>query len=261
MMDTEALPLNEDLWGYRKRLQFVVSSIEDAFRERLCSDIRILDVGCGSASHLGLPLARMGYGLTGVDMHEPSITVASDNAEGLDNAHFIFGRVEDIPDEFDVVILSEVLEHVPEPARLLAASLPRLKGGGLVIITVPNGYGEFEWDSWVFRGLGLERLVENYVERKQAKENSKPVTSSTENKDNRHIQFFTMPRLRSIFAAAGLEIVREQGSTLLSGPFAGHLLGRFNRFVEWNTRVTDNLPITMASGWYFALRRRDEVQQ
>ena len=130
-----------------------------------------------------------------------------------------------------------------------------------MVVTVPNGYGEFEWDSWVFKGLGFERLVEKYIERKQAREVSKQVISSTENKENRHIQFFTMPRLRSIFAAADLEVIREKGSTLLSGPFAGHLLGRFDGFIEWNTRVTDKLPITVASGWYFALRRRDEVQR
>ena len=115
MIDAEALPINEDLWGYRKRLQFTVSSIEAAFRERARSDLRILDVGCGSALHLGLPLAQMGYKVTGVDMHEPSIKVASDNAASLDNVNFVCGRVEDITDEFDVVILSEVLEHVPNP--------------------------------------------------------------------------------------------------------------------------------------------------
>jgi 2-polyprenyl-3-methyl-5-hydroxy-6-metoxy-1,4-benzoquinol methylase len=260
-MKAEALPLKEDLWGYGKRLEFVVTSIEAGFREHSRTDISILDVGCGSASHLGLPLARMGYRLTGVDMHEPSINVARAKAHGLDNTNFICGAVEDIPDEFDVVILSEVLEHVLEPARLLAASMPRLRSDGLLIITVPNGYGEFEWDSWAFRRLGLERLVDHYIERKQAKKGAKPVSSTTENKDNRHIQFFTMSRLHSIFAAAGLEVIREQGSTLLSGPFAGHLLARFEGFIKWNTRITDKLPISAASGWYFALRRRDEVHR
>src|SRR2546423_5370755 len=105
------IEIKEDLWGYAKRLRFVCESIEAAFPDRAISDLRILDVGCGSATQLGLPLARRGYQLTGIDLHQPSIAMARELAKELSNTSFACGSVENLDAEpFDAVILSEVLE-------------------------------------------------------------------------------------------------------------------------------------------------------
>ncbi len=105
----------EDLWGYAKRVRFIRGAIERAFPDRPPSEISILDVGCGSGTQLGIPLAEIGYQLTGVDTHPASIDVASSLGKEYSNAHFICARVEDVErHDFDVVILSEVLEHVDE---------------------------------------------------------------------------------------------------------------------------------------------------
>jgi 2-polyprenyl-3-methyl-5-hydroxy-6-metoxy-1,4-benzoquinol methylase len=251
--------MTEDLWGYGKRLRFVVESIEAVLADKPAAEISILDVGCGTAALLGIPLAERRYRLTGVDFHEPSIEIARRNAKDLPNANFICGDVEDLNGWFDVVILSEVLEHVADPASLLASGIAKMKPDGLMIVTVPNGYGEFEWDSWFFKGVGLERLVDMYIEKK-ARNGSAPVVSSTENHDNRHIQFFTLRRLSIMFSEAGLKIVGQQGSTLMSGPLAGHILARSASFIEWNARIADRLPMSMSSGWYFALRQSEAAR-
>lgn len=251
------IEIKEDLWGYSKRLRFVCSSIEAAFPGRAVSGLRVLDVGCGSGTQLGLPLARLGYQLTGIDPHEPSIKMANELAKDLPNAKFVCEMmVDDLDDKgFDVVILSEVLEHVTEPEKLLRSSLRQLHNDGIAIVTVPNGYGEFEWDSWAFRNLGFERLVEKY-EMKRAERNGKSQpASSTENKDDRHVQFFKLSRLREIFRTCGLEIYGENASTLISGPFAGHILARVPGFIDWNARIADKLPLVFSSGWFFALKR------
>ncbi|MFN0277986.1 MAG: class I SAM-dependent methyltransferase [Pyrinomonadaceae bacterium] len=254
--------IKEDLWGYAKRLRFTCASIDVAFLGKAPSDLRVLDVGCGSATQLGLPLARLGYRLTGIDTHESSIAKATELAHDLPNANFICGNVEEIKAEpFDVVIISEVLEHVAEPEKLLRSSLNHLQKNGLVIVTVPNGFGEFEWDSWVFRVLGLERLIERYESRRAEKKGVKPLMSSTENKENRHIQFFTQRRLREIFRACSLTVVNKNASTLMSGPFVGHTLARFAGFIEWNAQIADKLPMTFSSSWFFALRRVGENEE
>lgn len=252
------IEVKEDLWGYAKRLHFVCGAFRTAFPVRDVSDLTILDIGCGSGTQLALPLARLGYQLTGIDLHEPSINMAADLAKDLPNSNFLCGRIEDLNDQtFDAVILSEVLEHVTEPEKLLMAALGHVKDDGVVIVTVPNGNGEFEWDSWIFRGVGFERLVEKY-EMRRAANGKRPVVSSTENKENPHIQFFTLGRLREIFRNCGLTIVDQTASTLLSGPFAGHTLARFSGFIDWNARIADKLPLAFSSGWFFALRRRSE---
>ncbi|HEY0322791.1 MAG TPA: methyltransferase domain-containing protein [Pyrinomonadaceae bacterium] len=244
-------PEQEDLWGYAKRLRFVREAVKEAFPDCQPEELRVLDVGCGNGSQLALPLARNGFRLLGVDTDASSIEHALHLSNGLAGAQFLCVRVEDLPPEelFEVVILSEVLEHLENPQGLLAAGVKRLTRDGILIVTVPNGFGEFEIDSWVFRKLRLQRIVDAL-----AKNNHK-VLGSTDNMECGHIQFFTRRRLQSLFNACGLTPFREGAASFLAGPIAGHALARFPGFIDWNARVTDRLPFALASGWYFALRR------
>ncbi|HEX8177615.1 MAG TPA: methyltransferase domain-containing protein [Pyrinomonadaceae bacterium] len=241
----------EDLWGYRKRLRFVTDAARDAFPGSTPEELRVLDVGCGNGSQLALPLARAGFHLKGVDTDARSIEHARRLAEGMTTVEFVCARVEDLPAQelYDVVILSEVLEHLEKPERLLSESVKRMGEGGIMIVTVPNGFGEFEIDSWVFRKLRLQRLVDALAR------SSREVLGSTDNMESGHIQFFTRRRLHRLFGSCGLVPFRQGAASFLAGPIAGHALARFESFIEWNARVTDRLPLLLASGWYFALRR------
>lgn len=242
----------ENLWGYAKRLRFVRKAIEAAFPQRQPASLRVLDVGCGNGSQLALPLVRHGFRVTGVDTHAPSIEHARRAAQDLNGVRFVCGRVEDLdPELFDIVILSEVLEHVTEPRELLAASLRYLASDGLMILTVPNGFGEFEIDSWLFRLLRGQRLVDALAK------GNREVMAATDNHADGHVQFFTRRRLRRLFEQCSLAIFREGAGSLLAGPLVGHTLARSPRFIAWNARITDKLPLAFASGWYFALRRRE----
>jgi SAM-dependent methyltransferase len=241
----------EDLWGYRKRLRFVDEAAREAFPSRGRAELRVLDVGCGNGSQLALPLVRAGYQVKGVDTDARSIAHAQRLAEGMTGAEFVCTRVEDLPasELYEVVILSEVLEHLEHPASLLYESAKRMTKDGIMIVTVPNGYGEFELDSWVFRLLRLQRVVDMLAK------NKREVLGSTDNMESGHIQFFTRRRILSLFAACGLKPFRQGAASFLAGPIVGHAFARFESFVEWNARVTDHLPLMLASGWYFALRR------
>lgn len=242
----------EDLWGYRKRLSFVRESVREAFPASAPAELRVLDVGCGNGSQLAVPLARRGFLVVGVDTDAPSIEHAKRLAEGLPNASFLCQDVSELKTgPFDVVILSEVLEHMREPRELLAASLLHLAESGVVIVTVPNGYGEFEMDSRLFRLFRLQRVVDRLAK------SEREVLASTDNHASGHVQFFTRRRLRRLFAECSLTVFREGAASLLAGPLVGHTLARSQRFIEWNSRVTDRLPLALASGWYFALRRAD----
>jgi len=243
----------ENLWGYTKRLRFVQHVIAESFSDRAPNSLRVLDVGCGNGSELTLPLARLGFDVTGIDIHAPSIAHASKLGVNVGNLRYVCGRVEELTSTpYDVVILSEVLEHVRDPELLLLASIEHLNKEGLIIITVPNGYGEFEIDSWLFRVLRLQSIVDTLAS------NSKVTTAATDNHESGHVQFFTRRRLRRLFAECSLGVATEGVATFLAGPFIGHTLARSVRFIEWNARVTDKLPSILASGWYYALRRKGE---
>jgi 2-polyprenyl-3-methyl-5-hydroxy-6-metoxy-1,4-benzoquinol methylase len=248
---SERLDDHEDLWGYGKRLRFVRTIISDSFATRSPDKIRVLDIGCGNGSQLAMPLSKHGYDLTGIDTDERSIEKAQSLSWGVSNAHFVFGQLTDLAPKsrFDVVILSEVLEHLNEPKDLLALAVDRMERDGVLIVTVPNGYGEFEIGSWLFRGLRVQRLVDAIAK------DGREVVGSTENQECGHIQFFTRKRLNRLFRSCGLTIMREASGSFLAGPFVGHTLARSRRFIGWNARITDKLPFSLASSWYFALRR------
>lgn len=248
----------ENLWGYHKRLRFVRRVIGESFPDRAVDSLRVLDVGCGNGSELALPLARLGFQVTGIDIHAPSIEHARRMGAAFRNLRYMCGRVEELQSEpYDVVILSEVLEHLREPRALLLAGKEHLSKEGIIIVTVPNGYGEFEIDSWLFRTLRLQRIVDAL-----AGSGKQQVVAATDNHDSGHVQFFTRRRLQRLFDECSLSVLSEGAASLLAGPFVGHTLARSERFIDWNARVTDKLPRALASGWYFALGRaaRDSLK-
>lgn len=244
----------ENLWGYAKRLRFVRKAMTEAFPSRAPDSLRVLDLGCGNGTQLALPLARLGFAVTGVDPDARSIEHAQRLSQDLPTARFICAQVEEMAagEFFDVVILSEVLEHVTEPRALLAASVRRLSAGGIIIVTVPNGFGEFEWDSWLFRTLRLQRVVDLLAK------NESQVIGATDNEESGHVQFFTRRRLQRLFAGCGLSVFREGAASFLAGPLVGHTLARSQSFINWNASITDKLPFALASGWYFALHRQTQ---
>jgi len=71
---------------------------------------------------------------------------------------------------FDIVRLKELIEHVEQPRRLVAAASALLRDGGRLIAHVPSPYSQFYpagnfWDDYThvrpFSRLGLRRLMED----------------------------------------------------------------------------------------------------
>ena len=244
-------PLNreaEDIWGYAKRLRFVREMIRAAFSASTV--VRLLDIGCGNGSQLAIPLAKdRCLQITAIDPDVHSIEHAKRLAGPLPNLKFICGSIAEFrgDERFHVVILSEVLEHLEQPADMLRQATALLDCEGVLIVTVPNGYGEFELDSSIFRSLRLQRVVDRLAGKSEA-------LGATDNLESGHVQFFTRARLKALFTRAGLEIIAERASSLLAGPIAGHLVSISERLIVWNALVTVRLPFVLASGWYFALR-------
>jgi SAM-dependent methyltransferase len=274
---------HENLWGYAKRLRFVEEALTVTFPDLRPESIRVLDVGCGNGSQLAVPLARRGFEITALDTDARSIEHARQLGAGIPHLHFLLGSLEQLcAPAFDAVILSEVLEHQAEPGALLIASLQHLRNGGIVIVTVPNGYGEFEIDSCVFGTLRLQTIVNALkpiakhrldwanswislglrpVLQPVLVKNGTVFIASTDNQECGHVQFFTRKHLKNLFASCSLSVIREAPGSFLCGPIIGHTLARYDRFIRWNARITDKLPLAFASSWYFVLHRSSETKR
>jgi len=103
---------------------------------------KILDVGCGGGI-LSEALAKTGAEVTGIDLSLPSIEAARHHArkEGL-SIDYQHTGVEEIAESqegtYDVVTCMEMLEHVPEPEKIIAACAQALKPGGQAFFSSIN---------------------------------------------------------------------------------------------------------------------------
>jgi SAM-dependent methyltransferase len=249
--DAQAPYLRENLWGYGKRLRFVDGAVQREFPGRKRCELRVLDIGCGNGSQLAIPLADGGYQVTAVDPHQPSIQRGRRLAPGVNFHH---GVVSDLPlSKFDCVIISEVLEHLDAPEVLLGMALPYLAKSGILIVTVPNGYGEFELDRRSYQALHVDKLVAWL--RSEFKNDQYGEGFAGSDDKSPHLQRFTVSGLCKIFEQNDLLLVESRGMSLASGPFIAHLFGKFEIFIRLNAAIADHLPLSLVAGWMFCLRR------
>ncbi|MGP1397039.1 MAG: class I SAM-dependent methyltransferase [Inquilinaceae bacterium] len=95
-------------------------------------DLRVLEAGCGSSSHIILP----------ADAHMVGIDISPEQLEK--NARLdekILGDVQAHPfdrDSFDLIVCWDVLEHLPKPKDALRSFVKGVKPNGLIVLALPN---------------------------------------------------------------------------------------------------------------------------
>lgn len=150
----------------------------------------VLDVGCGNGA-MAEQLTERGNRVSGIDFGPPSSVspaletyAQADLSVGLESPAKRLGERK-----YDKVVFLDVLEHLPQPDRLLREALPLLAKGGQIIVSVPNIVnitirlsillGKFDYQD---RGI-LDRT---------------------------HLRFYTRKTIRLFIEECGYEVVRER---------------------------------------------------
>lgn len=120
---------------------------------------KALDVGCGGGL-LSEGLAARGADVTGIDLADGALDVARlhllESGLRVDyRAISAEALAAESPESYDVVTCMELLEHVPDPASLVAACARLVRPGGRVFFSTLNRHPK----AYLFAILGAEYVL------------------------------------------------------------------------------------------------------
>lgn len=158
---------------------------------------RLLDVGSAHGWFVEAATAR-GMRVVGV---EPDLAVARRSIErGLDVRVGYFPDCIPAEERFDVIAFNDVLEHLPDLDRILAACHQRLAPGGRLVISLPDADGLLYRTACLTARLGwkpsLERLWQKHFRFP-------------------HLYYFTASTLGRMVAPFGFRLVQSRGLPML----------------------------------------------
>lgn len=139
------MPYDRDVYR-RNQVQDYISVFYPELKKGF-EDCTVLDVGSGTGS-VSLSLARYSRNVVGIEPNEEYVKRARAKAieMRLENATFLQLTADDYhtEDRYDVVILSDVLEHVERQRELLVKCLSLLEEGGVLYLNTPNKWYPME---------------------------------------------------------------------------------------------------------------------
>jgi 2-polyprenyl-3-methyl-5-hydroxy-6-metoxy-1,4-benzoquinol methylase len=96
-----------------------------------------LDIGCATGAGLSA-LQDAGWIPTGIDINHHAVQIATDSLPGV---KILCCNLEQAPfklESFDLMIFSDVIEHVPDPRPVLRRAFELLRPGGTLVLLTPD---------------------------------------------------------------------------------------------------------------------------
>lgn len=221
-------------------LEYLLQNVGDmAFKRRVKTIVlgldiqekdKILDCGCGEGFYLKIISELSSCQLYGFDYDDDVLDRAR---RELDTSRIQLdkGDIYSLPykdKEFDKIILSEVLEHLPDDIRALAEVKRVLKPNGVLFITVPNHNYPFLWDP-------INKILETFF-------NTHIKNGFWAGIWNMHTRLYSVDEIMQVIKKANLEIVSIQALTHYCIPFNHLFLNGMKRLLN-----TSMLPRTLSN--------------
>lgn len=99
--------------------------------------LKILEIGSG-LGYLTYSLNKEGYSTLGLDISKRAVEQATKNYGSYYECGNLFDIAEKRKGLYDIVIMTELLEHVEDPKAFIKAASMLIRDGGKIILTTPN---------------------------------------------------------------------------------------------------------------------------
>lgn len=116
-------------WGVQRSLKKILKNGEKF--------PKILEIGCG-LGYLTYALNKSGYDTIGLDISKEAVTNATKNYGNLFICADLFEYSNLHTNEYDIVIFTEVIEHLNDINGFMMSLIKLLKSKGNLILTTPN---------------------------------------------------------------------------------------------------------------------------
>lgn len=248
--------MHENIYGHDKRI--------DTIKDSISTTSKIAEFGCGTGVMVTLPLVKYGYDCVGFDIDSPSIAYGKScfaargfSPDVLSDSDFFEDRKR-----YDVIIVSEVLEHVLQPDLddLCDGFFAKLNEGGILVVTVPNGYGWFEIEDFIWKkfmlGVAFEklRISSAIIKFKRRcgiwRHDEAPSSLSS----SPHVQRFTLEKITALLKKHGFSVAKRTGTVFLCGPLSNLLFTGLKPVMKFN-KYLGKLAPAIASGFIVVCRK------
>jgi SAM-dependent methyltransferase len=136
-------------WQYENARDYVIPFIEGAWP--IQAGMQVLEVGCGEGGVLRAFIERGCTGL-GVELDDSRVIIAEQvNKEWIDQGKMRFISkdiydptfVSEFRNQFDIIVLKDVIEHIHDQPKIMAQLKTYLKEGGKIFFGFPPWYMPF----------------------------------------------------------------------------------------------------------------------
>lgn len=196
--------------GYKLRLRRTLDLVRPPFNR----PFRVLDAGCGVgiySIHLArrFPLAHV----LGIDLSPLQVSAATDLAIKFDVSSRVQFKAGDLTSpslgagcegDWDVILIAEVLEHVPQPGPVLKTLRSLAAPGAQVIISVPQWTPDDPGEPWIYHRV---LAGENDLGNVESRDLSTLPPGEVYSYYHRH---YRSAEMEALLSEAGFEIRRRQ---------------------------------------------------